>query len=185
MKDILTESWRWISARMFLLSVPEHMELRLLEQEVKQSEISLKQNTLDFFPKLSLGYNFSRSVSGADFEFDKYNTSHGLNLNASYSLLIFFTNGDTKTRVKINQLMLNLSYLDAVDNSRRAENMTKELEYTCAGEHKRRLNLANRSALLKNVIMGMINCWIWIERITSLLISVSHNRYQIIQSKKQ
>nr|HPM04783.1 TolC family protein [Candidatus Cloacimonas sp.] len=109
----------------------EHMaELRLLEQEVKQSEISLKQNTLDFFPKLSLGYNFSRSVSGADFEFDKYNTSHGLNLNASYSLWNFFTNGETKTRVKINQQMLNLSYLDAVGNSRRSyENMTKELEY--------------------------------------------------------
>ncbi|HOA28422.1 MAG TPA: TolC family protein [Candidatus Cloacimonadota bacterium] len=171
----------------------EHMaELRLLEQEVKQSEISLKQNTLDFFPKLSLGYNFSRSVSGADFEFDKYNTSHGLNLNASYSLWNFFTNGETKTRVKINQQMLNLSYLDAVDNSRRSyENMTKELEYLLRLDelYSERLTQSREQIRIaeERYRLGMIQLLDLDKTRTDYIssdIEYHTNRYQIIQKQE-
>jgi outer membrane protein TolC len=167
-------------------------ELKLLEQEVKQSEISLKQSTLDFFPKLSLGYNFSRNVSGEDFEFDKYNTSHGLNLNASYSLWNFFTNGETKTRVKINQQMLNLSYLDTVDNSRRSyENMTKELEYLLRLDelYSERLTQSREQIRIaeERYRLGMIQLLDLDKTRTDYIssdIEYYTNRYQIIQKQE-
>ncbi len=111
-------------------STEQMTELRLLQQELKKNELSLHQNKLDYLPKVNLSYNFSRRVSGEDFDFDEYNSSHGLNLNLSYSLWNLFTNKESALRTKINQQMLNLSYDDTVDNSRRNYDLlSKELEY--------------------------------------------------------
>lgn len=116
-------------------SVPEFStedmrELKILKQELKRNEINLKQNFLNHFPTTSLGYSYSRQVSGPDFDFDTYNTVHGVNLNLSYSLWNLFTNREEVTRAKINQQLAELSISDKIDTSRRDyDNIRKELTY--------------------------------------------------------
>jgi outer membrane protein TolC len=116
-------------------SVPEFStedmrELKILKQELKRNEINLKQNFLNHFPTTSLGYSYSRQVSGLDFDFDTYNTVHGVSLNLSYSLWNLFTNREEVTRAKINQQLAELSISDKIDTSRRDyDNIRKELTY--------------------------------------------------------
>ncbi|MDI3503212.1 MAG: outer membrane protein [Candidatus Cloacimonadota bacterium] len=116
-------------------SVPEFStedmrELKILKQELKRNEINLKQNFLNHFPTTSLGYSYSRQVSGPDFDFDTYNTVHGVSLNLSYSLWNLFTNREEVTRAKINQQLAELSISDKIDTSRRDyDNIRKELTY--------------------------------------------------------
>lgn len=92
----------------------ESAEIVLLEHELKNYDLELKQNRLDDFPKLSLAYSFDRSVSGADFDFDRYNTNHGVSLSLSYPLLNYFKNGETTVRTKISRQLSQL----AIDEKR-------------------------------------------------------------------
>lgn len=111
-------------------SASESIDLKLLEQEIKSSELSLKQNKLDYFPRISLGYNFSRKVSGADFDFDTYDTTHGVNLMLSYSLWNHFRNSESTTRTKISKQLATLSLQDKSDQLQRDYTiMQQELQY--------------------------------------------------------
>lgn len=105
-------------------------ELTLLKQEMKRNELNAKQNFLDNFPQISLGYNFSRRVGGADFDFDTYSTSHGANLSLSYSLWNYFRNGESTKRTKISKQLAQISYDDKADQLKRDyDNISQELQY--------------------------------------------------------
>ncbi|MDY0151763.1 MAG: TolC family protein [Candidatus Cloacimonas sp.] len=111
-------------------STSDVTELKLLEQELKHSDLSLTQSKLDNFPRVSLGYNFSRNVGGADFDFDTYTTSHGVNLSLSYSLWNHFRNTESTTRTKITKQMAMLNLEDTTDQLKRDYDiMNQELQY--------------------------------------------------------
>ncbi len=115
--------------------IPEYstdgiLQIKLLEQEIKRHDINLTRSFLDHFPSVSLGYSYSRQVRGADFDFDQYNSVHGVNLNLSYSLWNVFTNKESATRTKINKDMALLNLADREDqNSRDYDNLAKKYEY--------------------------------------------------------
>ncbi|MDD2229931.1 MAG: TolC family protein [Candidatus Cloacimonetes bacterium] len=105
-------------------------ELTLLKQDMKRNDLSVKQSFLDKFPQVSLGYNFSRRVGGADLDFDTYTTSHGVNLSLSYSLWNYFRNGESATRTKISKQLAQLAYDDKADQLKRDyDNISQELQY--------------------------------------------------------
>lgn len=106
------------------------LEHLLLKQELKRQDLTKKQNSLDDFPSLSLSYNYSRRVSGEDFDFDQYSTSHGLNLGISYSLWNYFRHGENKTRAKINRQITEMNLSDSQEQTQREyESIVKELQY--------------------------------------------------------
>ncbi|HRX76483.1 MAG TPA: TolC family protein [Candidatus Cloacimonadota bacterium] len=173
-------------------STEQMTELRLLQQELKKNELSLHQNKLDYLPKVNLSYNFSRRVSGEDFEFDEYNSSHGLNLNLSYSLWNLFTNKESALRTKINQQMLNLSYDDTVDNSQRNYDLlSKELEYLLRLDELYSERLAQSTEQIRiaeeRYRLGMIQLLDLDKTRTDYIsadIEYNTNRYQIIQKQE-
>ncbi len=106
------------------------IDLQILKQELKRSDLNLKQNKLDNFPKISLAYNLSRRISGDDFDFDSYNTNHGVSLNLSYSLWNHFRNSQTNKRSSINRQLTQISIEDMTDQIRRDyDTILQELEY--------------------------------------------------------
>lgn len=110
--------------------VDNSAEIKLLQADIRKAELSKKQDFLNYFPRLSLSYNFSRSVGGEDFEFDKYTTSHSIALNMSYSLWNHFTQSQSAKRSKINLRMAELSMRDKADEiQRQYQNQTQELDY--------------------------------------------------------
>lgn len=173
-------------------STEEMAELKLLDQDMKRNELSLTQNRLDYFPRVSLSYNFSRRVYGDDFKFDQYNTSHGVNLNLSYSLWNIFTNGESATRSKINKQMLALSYQDAVETSRRSyDSMAQELEYLLRLDELYEERLAQATEQIRiaeeRYRLGMIQLLDLDKTRTDYIssdIEYNNNRYQIIQKQE-
>lgn len=87
----------------------ETAEIILLKEDLKSNDLELKQNKLDDLPKLSLAYNLDRRISGEDFDFDRYNTNHGVSLSLSYPLLNYFKNGESTKRTKISRQLYQLA----------------------------------------------------------------------------
>lgn len=105
-------------------------ELKILMQQQKSDDLQLSQGKLDNFPRLSVAYNFNRSVSGSDFDFDSYATNHGIGLNLSYPLLNFFKNGASNTRLKIAKEISQLQIDEKRDQiTRDYDSAMKELQY--------------------------------------------------------
>ncbi len=167
-------------------------ELQLLQQEIKHSELSLKQSFLSNFPEVSLGYNFSRKVGGADFDFDTYSTSHGVNLLLSYSLWNHFRNGEMATRTKISKQMAQLSYEDKSDQLKRDyDNLTQELQYLVRLNELYSEKLTQSREQIKQAEeryrLGMIQLLELDKTRTDYIdadIAYYANRYQIIQKQE-
>lgn len=96
---------------------PESIDqLRLLSQSLKRNKLSLSQSRWDFYPNLSLSYNFNRSVGGEDFDFDTYNTDHGISLALSYSLWSPFRQKENFSRLKMNRTMAQINFDSALSS---------------------------------------------------------------------
>lgn len=67
----------------------KNIDINILNQELNRLNLQLKQNKLDDFPRFNPLYNLDRSVSGADFDFDRYNTNHGISLTVATPSSIF------------------------------------------------------------------------------------------------
>jgi outer membrane protein TolC len=105
-------------------------ELKLLEADIQRSELSRKQNFLDYFPRVSLAYNFNRNVGGEDFDFDRYTTSHTVSLNFSYSLWNHFKQSQSAMRADLGLRAAKLELMDQEDQiQRQYQIMKQELEY--------------------------------------------------------
>ena len=69
-----------------ILQVQQHNET------AERYRTNITQTRLDFYPQVNLRYNFNRSLSSDDFEFNQGRTNHTLGLNISYSLNRLFRN---------------------------------------------------------------------------------------------
>lgn len=112
------------------LDNPASLEMQLLEADIKRGELALRQNRLDYWPRLSLAYSFNRSVSGEDFDFDRYNTSHTVSLNLSYSLWNHFKQSQTVKRSDLGLRLAELELRDRQDElNRQYSSLEQELQY--------------------------------------------------------
>lgn len=105
-------------------------DIQILNQDLKRINLQLKQNKLDDLPRLNLAYNFDRTVSGSDFDFDTYNTNHGISLSVSYPLLNIFENSQSKTRTRISRQLSQVAVDEKKDQLRRNyDSALRELQY--------------------------------------------------------
>lgn len=111
-------------------STEKNTDINILNQELNRLNLQLKQNKLDDFPRLNLAYNLDRSVSGADFDFDRYNTNHGISLTLSYPLLNIFENSESRTRTKISKQLSQVTIEEKKDQlQRNYDSALRELQY--------------------------------------------------------
>ena len=111
-------------------STEKNTDINILNQELNRLNLQLKQNKLDDFPRLNLAYNLDRSVSGADFDFDRYNTNHGISLTLSYPLFNIFENSESRTRTKISRQLSQVSMEEKKDQLQRDyDSALRELQY--------------------------------------------------------
>ena len=108
----------------------KNIDINILYQELNRLNLQLKQNKLDDFPRLNLAYNLDRSVSGADFDFDRYNTNHGISLTLSYPLFNIFENSESRTRTKISRQLSQVTMEEKKDQLQRDyDSALRELQY--------------------------------------------------------
>jgi len=111
-------------------SIENNADLNILNQELKRINLQLKQNKLDDFPRLNLGYNLDRTVGGADFDYDRYNTNHNISLSLSYPLLNIFENSESRTRTNISRQLSQLAIDEKKDQLQRDyDSALRELQY--------------------------------------------------------
>ena len=173
-------------------STENMQELKILERELERNEIFLTQNFLEKFPRISLGYGFSRRVSGQDFDFDHYNTVHNLSLNLSYSLWNIFTNGESGLRYKINKQMAQLNFDDKTDQSKREyDSILRELQYLLRLDelYTERLQQVTEQIRIaeERYRLGMIQLLELDKTRTNYIdadIEYNANRYEIIQKQE-
>jgi len=126
----LTELELNIQKEIPAFNTEKNADLNILNQELKRLNLQLKQNKLDDFPRLNLAYNFDRSVSGADFDFDHYNTNHGLSLTLSYPLFNIGENAESRTRTKISRQLSQVAIEEKKDQLQRDYDCAlRELQY--------------------------------------------------------
>lgn len=179
------------------LAVPELRldgisSLKILQQQIKRNDISLQQSFLNYFPQLSLSYNFNRRVSGPDFDFNNYSTVHSANLDLSYSLWNQFRQNESaaRTRTAKRIAMLNLEstkddiqsqytqastqleYLQRLDTLY-SEKLSQSAEQIRIAEERYRLGLIELLELDKTRVDYI-----------DADIAYNTNRYQIIQTRE-
>ncbi len=111
-------------------SIENNADLNILNQELKRINLQLKQNKLDDFPRLNLGYNLDRTVGGADFDYDRYNTNHNISLSLSCPLLNIFENSESRTRTNISRQLSQLAIDEKKDQLQRDyDSALRELQY--------------------------------------------------------
>ena len=111
-------------------SAEESNAVKLLRADLERSELSLKQTKLDYLPRISLAYNFNRGVSGENFDFDRYTTSHTVSLNLSYSLWNHFKQSQTVKRSDLSLRLAELEIKDRIDAlDRQYQIYAQELDY--------------------------------------------------------
>ncbi len=105
-------------------------QVKLLKADLKRGELGLTQSFLNYFPRVSLAYNFSRSVGGDNFDFDTYGTNHTLGLNFSYSLWNQFKQGQTGKRGDLAQRLAELELQQQIEDIElQYATLTQELAY--------------------------------------------------------
>ena len=125
-------------------------QIKLLKADLKKSELSLKQNKLDFWPRIGISYNLNRNVSGEDFDFNRYGTNHTLSLNLSYSLWNQFRQKQTVKRSDLGLRLAELDLEDRVDQlERQYEQLKQELTYLQRLDELYREKLEQSSAQIR------------------------------------
>lgn len=97
-------------------------ELVVLKRDIERDEIALTQSKVSFVPDLTMSYQYSKTKSGYDFEFDNNRTGHTLALDASYSFWNLFKHGQEHSQTKLSQKIKKLNY----ENSK----LTLESQYS-------------------------------------------------------
>ena len=85
-------------------------ELVVLKRDIERDEIALTQSKVSFVPDLTMSYQYSKTKSGYDFEFDNNRTGHTLALDASYSFWNLFKHGQEHSQTKLSQKIKKLNY---------------------------------------------------------------------------
>ncbi len=105
-------------------------QVKLLQADLERGRLGLSQNFLNYFPRVSLNYNFSHDLYGDYFQFDQDRTNHTLGLNLSYSLWNQFKQGQTSKRGDLAQRLAELEIERQIDDlERQYTTLSQELAY--------------------------------------------------------
>ncbi len=113
------------------LNFQNNLNMTILKNELKSSKLSLFQTKLNFFPTLSFSYsyNFSNADNEAFFDFDEYDDSQTISLNASYSIFDLLDKRESFSRTARNFKIQKLSFEDTDKNYRNEfSNLQKDIK---------------------------------------------------------
>jgi len=109
----------------------------ILKNEIKSGKLSLFQTKLNFFPTvyLSYSYNYNNANNEAFFDFDEYDDSQTISLNASYSIFDLLDKRESLSRTARNFKIQKLSFEDTEEKlqersfqfAERCEKLSKDL----------------------------------------------------------
>lgn len=167
-------------------------EVKAFEIDEAKLDLNIRQNNLNFLPSLNLSYGYSRQVSGADFDFDRYGGRHSASLSLSYPLLSFFTNRESSTRYKISKQLAQLSLEDKIEQSKREyEDKLRILEYLIKLDelYFERLQQASQQINIaeERYRLGLIETLELDKTRTAYVdssIEYNNNRYEIIKNQE-
>lgn len=174
-------------------SAEQSFGIKLLKADIERSELSRKQNWLDYFPRVNLAYNYSRNVGGQDFEFDQYNSSHTVSLNLSYSLWNHFKQDQILKRSDFSLRLAELELQDQIDqNDRQYQIMDQELQYLQRLDELLQEKLAQSSDQIRiaeeRYRLGLIELLELDKTRTEYIdadIEYNRNRYQILAKQQE
>ncbi len=178
--------------RMPAYSAEQSAEVKLLKADIRRVELAKRQSTLDYFPRVSLGYNFSRDVSGPDFELDSYDTNHTVSLNLSYSLWNLLRQGQTVKRSGLSLRQAELQLQDKLGEiDRQYATLAQELQYLTNLDALYRENLSQSSEQIRiaeeRYRLGLIELLELDKTRTEYIsadIAYNNNRYQILAKQE-
>ncbi len=113
------------------LKFQNNLNLIILKNEIKSSKLSLFQTKLNFFPTLyfSYSYNYNNADNEAFFDFDEYDDSQTISLNASYSIFDLLDKRESFSRTARNFKIQKLSFEDTEKNYRNEfSNLQKDVK---------------------------------------------------------
>jgi len=113
------------------LNFTDNLNTKILRNELKSSKLSLFQTKLNFFPTVyfSYSYNFSNADNEAFFDFDEYDDSQTISLNASYSIFDLLDKRESLSRTARNFKIQKLSFEDTDKNYRNEfSNLQKDIK---------------------------------------------------------
>jgi len=108
----------------------ENYSLKMERNSLKNSKLSLFQQKLDFFPTLSVGFNYNyNSNLGSDIlDLQKYDASYFISLSASYSIFDIWDKRESYKRSKRNLDFQKLNLEDSErKNKDKFENLKKDI----------------------------------------------------------
>ena len=167
-------------------------DVKVLKADLKSARLSRNQSRLDFLPRLSLGYGLTRNISGDNFEFDNYSTTHNVYLNLSYSLWNQFKQQQSQKRSDISYRLAELELMDKKDElTRQYQNAVQELEYLTRLDELYTEKLAQSSQQIKiaeeRYRLGLIELLELDKTRTDYIdadIAFNANRYQILAKQQ-
>ena len=113
------------------LNFQNNLNMIILKNEIKSSKLSLFQTKLNFFPTvyLSYSYNYNNANNEAFFDFDEYDDSQTISLNASYSIFDLLDKRESLSRTARNFKIQKLSFEDTEKNYRNEfSNLQKDVK---------------------------------------------------------
>jgi len=113
------------------LNFQNNLNMKILKNEIKSSKLSLFQTKLNFFPTLyfSYSYNYNNADNEAFFDFDEYDDSQTISLNASYSIFDLLDKRESLSRTTRNFKIQKLSFEDTEKNYRNEfSNLQKDVK---------------------------------------------------------
>ncbi len=107
----------------------ENYTLIRKKNSIKSSKIRLFQSGVDFLPSLSISYTFNYDSYDGIYEFDDYDKTRTLSLNASYDIFNLLEKRESFSRSKRNLKMLKLDLENSERNYKNdLKNLNNDLE---------------------------------------------------------
>ncbi len=113
------------------LNFTDNLDMIILKNDLKSSKLSLFQTKLNFFPSLSFSYSYDYNNANNDafFDFDEYDDSQTISLNASYSIFDLLDKRESFSRTARNFKIQKLSFEDTEKNYRNEfSNLQKDVK---------------------------------------------------------
>ena len=113
------------------LNFHDNLNLTILKNDLKRSKLSLFQTKLNFFPTVyfSYSFNYNNANNDAFFDFDEYDDSQTISLNASYSIFDLLDKRESLSRTVRNFKIQKISFEDTGKNYRNEfSNLQKDVK---------------------------------------------------------
>lgn len=152
-----------------IFGTEHYLDLQRLKNDLRRTQLTLRQNSLDFLPSLRLSYNYNIAntykgnyISGGLTDFGDYTDGYTISLTLSYSLFNLLQHGESSSRLRRNYKTQLINYQEYKNEKiLRIENALMDFHtlQEFADLYNRRFELArdNKDLAEQRYQLGLIN----------------------------